>query len=142
MVARNTIANYFGQGYTILVAIVVMPMYLGILGPEEFGLIGFLTLFSSWSQLFTTGLNPTPSRQVAVFDGRNGLTSAEFRAILRSIALAVLALSLIIAAAVWLAGGLIAAGCLNATHTPTDTIASAVAAMRIVAANSQLGLRP
>jgi hypothetical protein len=39
-----------------------MPMFLGIPGPEEFGLIGFLTLVSSWLQLLTTGFNPTLAR--------------------------------------------------------------------------------
>lgn len=134
MLARNTIANYVGQGYTILVAIVVTPMFLGILGPEEFGLIGFFTLFSSWLQLLITGLNPTLARQVAVFHGRGELASAEFRAILRSLELAVLALSLLTAAAVWLASGWVAGSWLNATQLSTDTVASAVAAMGIVAA--------
>lgn len=41
MLARNSIANYVGQGYTILVAIVVTPTFLGILGLEEFDLIHF-----------------------------------------------------------------------------------------------------
>lgn len=134
MLARNTIANYFGQGYTILVAIVVTPMFLGILGPEEFGLIGFFILFSSMLQLLTAGLNPTLARQVALFQGRGKLASAEFQTILRSLEIAVLGLSLITAIAVWLASGLIAGSWLNATQLSTDTVAGAVAAMGIVAA--------
>lgn len=134
MLARNTIANYVGQGYTVVVAIVVTPMFLGILGPEEFGLIGFFTLFSSWLQLLTTGLNPTLARQVAVFDGRGEIASAEFRAILRSLELAVFALSLITATVVWIASGWIATSWLNASQLPTGVVASAVVAMGIVAA--------
>lgn len=134
MLARNTIANYVGQGYTILVAIVVTPMFLGILGPEEFGLIGFFTLFSSWLQLLTAGLNPTLARQVAVFQGRGQLASPEFHAILRSLEIIVLGLSLFTAAAVWLASGWIGESWLNATQLSTETVASAVAAMGIVAA--------
>lgn len=134
MLTRNTLANYVGQGYTMIVAIVVTPMFLGVLGPEQFGLIGFFILFSSWLQLLTAGLNPTLARQVAVFKGRGELASLEFRAILRSLEIAVFALSLLTAAVVWLTSGWIAGTWLNYTQLSTDTVTGAVAGMGIVAA--------
>ncbi|WP_300056772.1 oligosaccharide flippase family protein [Sulfitobacter sp.] len=134
MLARNTIANYVGQGYTIVVAIIVTPMYLGVLGPEGFGLIGFFILFSSWLQLLTSGLNPTLARQVAVFQGGGGLASEEFRSILRSLEMTVLGLGLFTAGTVWLASDWIAVSWLNVAELPSYTVANAVAAMGLVAA--------
>lgn len=38
---KNTIANYIGQGYTILIAIVFLPLYLHYLSADAYGLVGF-----------------------------------------------------------------------------------------------------
>lgn len=40
-VKKNAIANYIGQSYSILIAIIITPMYLNYLGAEAFGLVAF-----------------------------------------------------------------------------------------------------
>ena len=40
-VIRNTSLNYLGQAYALLIGILILPFYLGHLGAEAYGLIGF-----------------------------------------------------------------------------------------------------
>ena len=40
-VIRNTSLNYLGQAYALLIGILILPFYLGHLGAEVYGLIGF-----------------------------------------------------------------------------------------------------
>ncbi|GFZ58154.1 hypothetical protein ALO70_200063 [Pseudomonas amygdali pv. eriobotryae] len=47
-IIRNTVLNYSGQAYVMLVGILIMPFYLGHLGAEAYGLIGFFTLLQAW----------------------------------------------------------------------------------------------
>ncbi|RMU47491.1 Polysaccharide biosynthesis domain-containing protein [Pseudomonas savastanoi pv. glycinea] len=46
-IIRNTVLNYSGQAYVMLVGILIMPFYLGHLGAEAYGLIGFFTLLQA-----------------------------------------------------------------------------------------------
>lgn len=71
---RNTIANYIGQGYTIIIGIVILPFYLEYLGAEQYGLVGFFTLLMSWMALLDMGLSATLQREIArLRDKNNGL---------------------------------------------------------------------
>lgn len=134
MLAKNTIANYLGQGYTSVISIVVLPMYLDYISPEEFGLIGFFTLLSTWLQILTVGLNPTLSRQVAVFRSEGLLASHEFRVILRSLEVMILVLGLLTAVSVLTASNWIAQHWLNAKDLNQKTIINAVSMMGIISA--------
>ena len=67
---KNTVANYVGQGYTLAVGILVMPIYMQFMGAEAYGLVGFFSLLQSWMILLDMGLSPTLARQVAYAKGR------------------------------------------------------------------------
>lgn len=62
---KNTLANYAGQMYLMVIGVVVTPLYLEYLGPEPFGLIGFFAMMQAWLNLLDMGMSPTLSRQVA-----------------------------------------------------------------------------
>jgi O-antigen/teichoic acid export membrane protein len=130
---RNTFANYLGQGYTTIVAIVVLPRYLQYLGPEEFGLIGFFTLFITWLNMLTVGLSPTLARQVAVFRANHDLDSGEFRKILRSLELVILVLGLATAVCVWLSSSWIATHWLSTTYLDPAEVALSISMMGMIA---------
>jgi O-antigen/teichoic acid export membrane protein len=66
----NAIANYFGQGYTIAVAIICTPLYLQYLGAEPYGLVGFFMLMQNWLNLLDMGLSATFIRQVSFARGK------------------------------------------------------------------------
>jgi len=65
MVGKNIASNYVSRLYVILASMLVFPILLGILGPEEFGLIGIYTLIMAWMALVDFGLSPTLSREIS-----------------------------------------------------------------------------
>ncbi|MCP5004003.1 MAG: oligosaccharide flippase family protein [Planctomycetes bacterium] len=84
-IQTNTIANYIGKGYTALVGIVMLSLYLQYLGPEAYGLVGFFTMMQAWLALLDMGLSPTLSWQVAYKRGQAGEKLRSIRKLLRSI---------------------------------------------------------
>ena len=68
---HNVIANYIGQFYLLIIAIVMVPFYLEYLGDEAYGLVGFFALIQGWMLLLDMGLSPTISREVSKVRGSN-----------------------------------------------------------------------
>ncbi len=66
---RNTGLSYAGQAYALLVGLLILPFYLGHLGAEAYGLIGFFAVLQAWLQLLDAGLSPSLVRQLAFFVG-------------------------------------------------------------------------
>lgn len=64
---RNVIASYVGQATAAITGIIMLPVFVGYLGPEAFGLVGFFTMLQSWSLLLDMGMTPTLSRELARF---------------------------------------------------------------------------
>ena len=64
---RNVIASYVGQATAVVTGIIMLPVFVGYLGPEAFGLVGFFTMLQSWSLLLDMGMTPTLSRELARF---------------------------------------------------------------------------
>jgi len=62
---RNVIANYAGQGYSALIAILIYPLFLQFLGKESYGLLGFFMTLQAWLILFDIGVTPALSREAA-----------------------------------------------------------------------------
>lgn len=62
---RNVIANYAGQGYSALIAILIYPLFLQFLGKEAYGLLGFFMTLQAWLILFDIGVTPALSREAA-----------------------------------------------------------------------------
>ena len=79
----NIIANYVGTGYNLLIGIVILPLYLGYMGAEAYGLVGFFTLMQVWLNILDLGLSPTLNRQAAAATSKaNGYQ--QFVAVLKS----------------------------------------------------------
>ncbi|MGN2436117.1 lipopolysaccharide biosynthesis protein [Pseudomonas syringae] len=132
-VIRNTVLNYSGQAYVLLVGILIMPFYLGHLGAEAYGLIGFFTLLQAWLQLLDAGLSPSLVRAVAQ---QQSLPAGEqsLGRLLRSfelifLPLAVLSGVLIVAASAW-----IATHWLNANTLQPETLTHCIALMGVIIA--------
>ncbi|MFT5211947.1 MAG: O-antigen/teichoic acid export membrane protein [Flavobacterium sp.] len=80
----NLIANYTGQLLVTLIGIMVLPVYIGYLGAESFGLVGFFGVLTVWFGILDMGLTPAVSRQMSSFTG-GGITLFEARSVLRSL---------------------------------------------------------
>lgn len=71
----NILANYLGGGWTALMSILFIPLYIHYLGIESYGLIGIFAILQVWLFMLDAGLTPTLSREMARFKG--GAHSAE-----------------------------------------------------------------
>ena len=58
-------ANFAGVGWTVLVQVVCVPLYLKFLGIEAYGLIGFYLMLQAIFQVLDFGLSPTMNREMA-----------------------------------------------------------------------------
>jgi O-antigen/teichoic acid export membrane protein len=75
---RNIIANYFGAGCVALAPVLALPWYLSSLGPEMFGLIGFVALVQALMGLIDAGMSQALVRafSVQIDEGVDGLAGA------------------------------------------------------------------
>ncbi|PHN44339.1 Membrane protein involved in the export of O-antigen and teichoic acid [Pseudomonas syringae] len=130
---RNTLLNYGGQAYVLLVGILIMPFYLGHLGAEAYGLIGFFTLLQAWLQLLDAGLSPSLVRAVA--HQRDTPASKQYLGrLLRSFELVFLPMAMFCALLVCIASPWIAAHWLNANTLQPDTLTHCITLMGIIIA--------
>ena len=127
------IANYAGQGWSALMALLFAPVYIRLLGIEAYGLIGFFTTLQVWLTLLDLGILPTSVREMARFTS-GAVTTQQTRDLLRSFELICLGIALLLALALALASGPIAVNWLNARSISDTTAAQAIALMGIVLA--------
>jgi O-antigen/teichoic acid export membrane protein len=130
---RNLVANYFGQGWSALLGLAFLPIYIGYLGMEAFGLIGLFAAIQSWLSLLDIGMTPTLNREMARFTaGAHSFQS--IRNLLRSIEVICYGLAILIALGVWGASGYLATDWLKAEKLPVEVVAQTLSLMSIVIA--------
>lgn len=132
-VVSNTALSYAGQAYTMLVGILIMPFYLGHLGAEAYGLIGFFAVMQAWLQLLDAGLSPSLVRAVAHQQG----TAASQRNtghLLRSFELIFLPLAGLCCAAIDAASPWLAEQWLKPKTLPLQTLIDCISLMGLIIA--------
>ena len=129
----NLIANFVGQGWRGLMALLFVPFYVRILGVEAYGLIGLYTSLQLALALLDAGLRPTLAREMARFTG-GAMDAAAIRVMLRSIELPLLALSLTIALIMFAAAPWLATSWVHPQSLDAATVTQAFRMMGLVAA--------
>ena len=61
----NIIANLVGNGWTALISILFVPLYLKYIGPEGYGLIGIFASLQVVLSLLDSGLSTTLNKEIA-----------------------------------------------------------------------------
>lgn len=82
--ARNITANYLGQVYTSLIAILTVPLLVRYMGIEAYGLVGFYAMLQGWFVLLDMGLTPAISREAARHKG-GGIDALALRRLVRAL---------------------------------------------------------
>ncbi|EWC42643.1 lipopolysaccharide biosynthesis protein [Stutzerimonas stutzeri] len=133
-VIRNTGLNYLGQAYALLIGILILPFYLGHLGAEAYGLIGFFAVLQAWLQLLDAGMSPALVRQVAHYRGQGDIAARPGPAgrLLRSFELLLLPIALAASVAIYLASGWIAHTWLQARELSPGTIMQCISLMGLM----------
>lgn len=133
MLKRNLIANYLGQGWTALMSIAFVPLYIKYLGIEAYGLIGLFAVLQAWLALLDMGMSPTLNREMARLSA-GAHTATSIRDLLRSIEIIAVAVAAVVALGVWAASGWLARDWLRAEKLPEGVVAQAFAIMGVVTA--------
>lgn len=64
-VKKNIIFNYIGQIYTMGISILILPLFLKLLGPENYGIVAFFMMVQGWMTILDMGMSPTLNREIA-----------------------------------------------------------------------------
>lgn len=133
MIKRNLIANYLGQGWSAVMGIAFVPLYIKYLGVEAYGLIGLFSVLQAWLGLLDMGMTPTLSRQMARFTG-GGVDAQSIRNLLRTVEMIAVLIAAIMSGSLWAASDWIATYWLQTSKLPIETVASAFTIMGAVTA--------
>lgn len=130
---KNIVANYLGQGWTALMQLAFIPIYIKYLGMEAYGLIGVFAILQAGLTLLDIGMTPTLNREMARYTA-GAHTSQSIRELLHSLEMLCVGIAFLIAISVWLASGWFAQHWLRVEQLPLDTVSEAITIMGLVAA--------
>lgn len=130
---KNVLANYLGQGWTALMGIAFVPLYIKYLGMESYGLIGVFAMLQAWLTLLDMGMTPTLNREMARFTA-GAHTAQSIRDLLRSLEVLGFLAAFIIAVLVWSASGWLGNNWLHAEKLPVEEVVRAIAIMGLLMA--------
>ncbi len=129
---RNLVANYLGQGWSGIVGLVFVPIYIRYLGMEAYGLIGFFAMLQAAFALLDMGMAPTLNREMARFTA-GAHSPQSIRDLLRSLELICLGVALFAACIVWECADVLAVHWLQAEKLPIVTMSQALSLMGVMA---------
>jgi O-antigen/teichoic acid export membrane protein len=129
-VKRNLVANFGGNIWRGIAALVFIPFYLRFLGPEAYGLIGFYTTLLGVFVVLDLGLATTLSREMARLsvDDKN---KKEMHNIVHSIEIIYWIVGLVIGLIIFFGSSIISTKWVNAEEMQIQTIEQAVSLMGI-----------
>ena len=130
---KNVIANYLGNGWTALMSLAFIPIYIKYLGMEAYGLIGLYAVLQSSLTLIDAGMTPTLSREMSRFTA--GAHSAlSIRDLLRSLEVLCFSTASLYGVLVWAGANWLSTNWLRVEKLGLSTVATAVSIMGIVTA--------
>lgn len=81
---NNIAANFLGSAWAALLSILIVPLYIKLVGYENYGLIGFYTTVQITACLLDSGLSATIGREMAGYDVSE-VRRAELRNLARTV---------------------------------------------------------
>ena len=134
----NVAANYASQLYTTLIGTLLIPLYLGMMGAEAYGLIAFFSMLQSWFIVLDLGLTLTIARESARYFG-GALTPLDYRRLYRPLSLIFLVVAVVGGGALVALAPTIAERWLNLRQLPVDDIVIALQIMGLSVAMRWMG---
>src|ERR1700756_2480276 len=125
-------ANFVGVGWSALVQIACVPVYLRFLGVEAYGLIGFYLMLQAILQVLDLGLSPTMNREMARYSVQPEKAD-EARDLVRTLEVGYWVIGILIGLALVTAAPWIAVHWIKASAMPIRDVKEAVALMGILA---------
>jgi len=133
MLRTNILANYAGQIWMALMAVVFVPIYIRKLGMEAFGLVGLMLSIQALSMLLDLGMGGVLNRELAR-RVHQVHTIGSIGNLVRTFEWLVWPIALLVATVIWLASGPLANHWLHPEHLTRLETSHAVAIMGIAIA--------
>ncbi|MGO9932129.1 MAG: lipopolysaccharide biosynthesis protein [Steroidobacteraceae bacterium] len=130
-VKKNLIANYLGQAWRGITAVIFVPVFIRFLGLESYGLIAVFTILQSSLGFLDMGMRPALVREMARFTAGQH-TVQSIRNLLRSVEIIGVVLALTFAVGIALASGWLATHWFSARSVSPQTIRSSLCLMGVV----------
>jgi O-antigen/teichoic acid export membrane protein len=122
---KNLAASFVGNGWTALMAVVLVPLYIKFLGLEAWGLIGIFASLQAICALLDLGLSATLTREMARLSVREE-KGQEMRDLTRTLELIYWGIAAVIGISVFALAPLIAHHWVQANQLPRTTIQHAI----------------
>jgi len=129
---NNIIANYVGQGWAALMAVVFLPSYIHYLGVEAYGVIGLFAITLTIVMILDLGIGATLNREMAKFTAES-IEASEVHRLLNSVELISFAFALLTVPLAWFLSGYFSEHWLNAISLQSGEIRNALVLMWFVA---------
>lgn len=126
--SRNISANVVANAWATVLALVLTPLYLQLLGVESYGLIGFYLSCTAVLSVLDTGISATAAREIAWLNARPGEARA-VPSLVRSLEVAYWAIVLTLGAVLLVAAAFAGPAWFHDAVIPTETIRVALLLM-------------
>ena len=129
---QNILANFAGQGWSLLIGMVTVPFYLHFLGVEGYGLVGFYGALKAIFNLFLDfGLSMTIKREIARYSAFPNM-KAQTRDLVRTMEVPYWIIGLFLGFIVYLSASLISTYWIRSETIPAATIQNVIVIMAII----------
>jgi O-antigen/teichoic acid export membrane protein len=125
---HNILANFVGNGWTALMSLAFIPLYIRFMGIEAYGLVGLYATLQGVSSLLDMGLSGTLSRELARLSVHQDQVH-EMRDLVRTLELCCWAVAPVLGVVVVLLAPAIAHHWLHAAQLPADVVERALMIM-------------
>jgi O-antigen/teichoic acid export membrane protein len=129
----NIASGLVGLGWIAIIQLLFTPLYLRLLGPEAYGLIGFYMTLQAALQVFDLGISSTLNRELA---RSSALPSAHgrMRDLVRTLEFVYWPIGISTGAAIWLLAPMVASRWLNVHEMSVASAARVVSIMGLLTA--------
>jgi O-antigen/teichoic acid export membrane protein len=124
-VKKNVVANFMSNGWSALIAVLLVPLYIKFLGVEAWGVVGIYISLQSVCVLLDLGLTATLNRELARLSVRQD-TAQEMRNLVRTLELIYWAVAILIGVSIFVLAPAIANHWLKADQLSTKTLQDAI----------------
>jgi O-antigen/teichoic acid export membrane protein len=131
-IKKNILANFAGQGWSFVVGMVAIPIYIRYLGIEGYGLIGFyMVLHATFNAFLDFGLSVTINRELARYTALTDKTG-QARDLIRTTEVGYWMIGLLIGTGVALSAPLLAEHWIQVENIPLSTVKTVVVIMGLI----------
>ncbi len=130
---KNVVANFLGQGWSGIMALAFIPVYIKYLGVEAYGLIGVFAAIQAWLVLLDFGMTPTINREMARYTAGSH-TAQSIRDLLRSLEVVCMLMAMVMVFAIYFLSGWLATDWLKVETLPIDVVSQTIAIIGLVVA--------